>query len=124
MKTIVVQGIEFSAPEPYTAGHVLLDNEASALNQTYAENLRNNFAGNVKEAKEAHGERLPSNIVEQLRDEFESYAASYTFGVRRAGEVDPVRLVRNKAASFTEEQKRAMAEAMGLEYRPIKSKAA
>lgn len=47
-RNITIQGIEFSIPQPYGAGHVLTENEARHLNQTYAENVRNNFAKTVK----------------------------------------------------------------------------
>ena len=41
---ITIAGQVFSVPVRYAAGHVLTEGEASALNQTYHENLRNNFA--------------------------------------------------------------------------------
>lgn len=97
-ETITIQGYEFSAPSPYSEGHVLNQNEAATLNQTFQENLRNNFAGRVKSAKEADalGEGnegyLPFNI-DELRTEFAEYASEYKFGVRRAGATtsrDPV----------------------------------
>lgn len=120
MTTITIQGYEFDAPSPYAEGHVMLANEASALNQTFAENLRNNFAKTVATAKEANGDKLPADVITALHAEFDDYAANYQFGVRRPGEVDPVRLVQKKGASLTEDQKKAMCLAMGLEYRPAK----
>lgn len=120
MKSILIQGYNFDAPEPYSAGHVLTEVESGVLNQTFAENLRNNFAGDVKDAIATHGKTLPAEVVESLRDSFESYAKTYQFGVRRAGEVDPVRLIRNKADAMTDEQKQAIAAALGLEFKPKK----
>jgi len=52
-KEITIKDELFTVPVPYTAGHVLSENEANALNQTYHENLRNNFAGVVTAAKKA-----------------------------------------------------------------------
>jgi hypothetical protein len=77
---ITVAGQTFKAPQPYTAGHVLNANEASALNQTYAENLRNNFAGKVKEAQEAG-----TFDLEVFQGRFDDYAGEYEFGVRTGG---------------------------------------
>ena len=85
MKSITIQGINFDAPSPYTSGHVLTANESDVLNQTFAENLRNNFASAVKDAKADHGDKLPANVVEELLNQFESYASTYQFGVRRVG---------------------------------------
>lgn len=119
-KSITIQGIAFNAPSPYVAGHVLTEVESEVLNQTFAENLRNNFAPQVKDAKATNGEKLSSTVIDALQDEFELYAKSYQFGVRRVGEIDPVRLVRNKAATLTDEQKAAIAESLGFTFKPGK----
>ncbi len=88
IQRIKVEGLIFSAPMPYKAGHVLLENEAGALNQTFAENLRNNFAKRVKAVKEEaakNGGSLAENVdaPEDLQTEFASYANDYSFGSRR-----------------------------------------
>lgn len=124
MKSITVQGLNFDAPEPYSAGHVLLANEANQLNTVFAENLRNNFASAVKDAKSDHGDKLPADVIEDLRNQFESYAATYQFGAKRVGEVDPVRYIKSKKDTLTDEQKMAICESMGIEFKPKKSKAA
>lgn len=77
---ITVAGQTFKVPQPYTAGHVLVAGEASALNQTYAENLRNNFAAKVKEAIEAG-----SFDADVFQGRFDDYAGEYEFGVRVGG---------------------------------------
>jgi len=69
--SITIAGKSFNVEPRYAEGHPLTANEASALNQTYFENLRNNFAG---KAKEGSGQ-----------DEFDAYVAAYQFGVRSAG---------------------------------------
>lgn len=88
--SITIQGITFQVPQPYEAGDILKANEAGALNQTYAENLRNNFANKVKEAKEKAGDGEVD--VDVLQSELDDYAENYEFGVRtgsgRSG--DPV----------------------------------
>jgi hypothetical protein len=75
---IVIQGATFLCPQPYAEGHSLNANEASALNQVYAENIRNNLAGKIKKAREAD-----ENYV-LPQEEFDAYASSYEFGVRQA----------------------------------------
>lgn len=93
---ITVQGLTFEAPQPYKSGpHELTEGEASALNQTLAENLRNNFAPTIKKAVEeyrkANGLDEKAEVGtdqldhESLSEAFEKYADEYEFGVRRAG---------------------------------------
>jgi hypothetical protein len=89
-RRIKVEGLIFNAPAPYKAGHPLTENEANTLNQTFAENLRNNFAKKVKTAKEAaqkNGGAFPSDgeaAPDDLQQEFTSYATDYEFGTRAA----------------------------------------
>lgn len=94
---ITVQGKQFTAPQPYTAGHVLNEGEASALNQVLAENLRNNFASKMKNAAEAEGDAKK----ELTQEDFDAYAQSYKFGVRAGGTrvvTDPVTREARKLA--------------------------
>jgi len=84
IQEITIQGLIFKAPAPYVEGHVLTGNEANALNQTFGENLRNNFAKRVSEAKEAAGEAgLSEATVAKLHSDFAAYAEGYEFGTRR-----------------------------------------
>ncbi len=78
--TITIAGETFSAPQPYTEGHVLSGNEANALNQVFAENLRNNFASKVKAAQEAG-----TFDLSVFQGSFDDYANEYEFGVRTGG---------------------------------------
>lgn len=82
--TITIQGHDFTVPVRYAEGHVLKANEAKALNQTYHENLRNNFAGAVKKAKEglADGAELSEDAIAALQAELDKYATEYEFNVR------------------------------------------
>jgi len=93
---ITVQGLEFEAPQPYKAGsRELTEGEASALNQTLAENLRNNFAPKIKAAmaeyRKANGLADDAEVavtsldMDKLAEEFEKYATEYEFGVRKGG---------------------------------------
>jgi hypothetical protein len=83
---ITIQGNLFRVPIRYNAGHVLSDGEAGALNQTFHENLRNNFAKRVSEGVEAG---LP---METLQQQLDDYASEYQFGTRTGGGTrgDPV----------------------------------
>lgn len=77
MQSITIQGSQFTIPAPFLAGHALNENEAAAMNQLFAENIRNNFAGFMKKAKDK-GEPIPG------QDELHKYAETYKFGVRQA----------------------------------------
>jgi hypothetical protein len=78
--TITIQGETFTVVQPYEEGHVINANEAQALNQTFAENVRNNFAKRVKDAKEAG-----SFVLEQLQATLDEYMEKYSFGTRVGG---------------------------------------
>lgn len=92
MEQITIAGHTFKAPLRYAEGHELTANEAGALNQTYHENLRNNFAGKVKAAAEQAGGTLSPDVLASLQSEFDTYAESYQFGIRTGGGAvrDPV----------------------------------
>ncbi len=83
--SITIQGLDFAVHSPYSGGHVLTADEASVLNQTFHENLRNNFASEVRSKKDEHGPELPAAVLAQLQEDFEAYANDYKFGVRRVG---------------------------------------
>lgn len=69
--SITIAKRQFAVSPRYAEGHVLTANEASTLNQTLFENLRNNFA---KKAEEGG-----------TQEEFDAYAEAYQFGVRTGG---------------------------------------
>lgn len=89
---ITIAGLQFQYPRPYSAGHELTEGEASALNQVFGENLRNNFAtkirGMIEDHKKANQipeeEELSAGVLDKdtLDNEFADYAAKYEFGVR------------------------------------------
>lgn len=72
MEQITIAGSAFNVPVRYEEGHELTAGEASALNQTYHENIRNNLAKLAKEGL----------LTQEKVDE---YAGSYQFGIRAAG---------------------------------------
>ena len=83
---VQMQGEIFQVPKPYVEGHVLTPGEASVMNQTLAENTRNNFADRIKKAKEAN-----ELDAAKMQAEIDSYLEEYEFGVRRGrGPTDPV----------------------------------
>jgi hypothetical protein len=96
--TITIQGHDFPVSPRFEEGHQLTEIEADVLNQTYYENLRNNFAGRIKAARKEHnveeGQPLPEHVYQNLQGDFATYAKEYEFGVRRTSTgpgADPVR---------------------------------
>ena len=67
---LTIQGVDFEIDSPYVEGYSLKSNEASAMNQLLAENIRNNMATTVRSAKlKAAGwsdEQIKSAKVEQM----------------------------------------------------------
>jgi len=95
--SITISGRQFSVEPRYAEGHTLTANEAAALNQTYFENLRNNFASKAKEGAD--------------QSAFDEYAASYQFGVRTGGgssrdpiEVEALNLGRDAVKDLIKKQ--------------------
>lgn len=116
-REITVQGLTLVVGQPYAEGHVVTEAEAKALNQTRAENIRNNCAGKVraklKELNLEDADQLPEEVKVELLNEFTSYESDYTFTLANAGggtrALDPVEKEAKKIA--TEILKIALAEA-------------
>lgn len=94
--TITIQGYDFTVPMRYAEGHMLKANEAKALNQTFHENLRNNFASAVKaKVKEVWGDPAPESailedhMVGELQSALDDLADKYEFAVRSGGGAVP-----------------------------------
>lgn len=85
-KEITIKGVVLTVISPFAEGHVLTAEEANVLNQTLAENLRNNFAGVVTEAVTAAGD-VASVDVGALQEQLNDYTKDYTFGARRTAGV-------------------------------------
>ena len=113
-KEITIQKIAFSVIAPFVEGHPLTENEANVLNQTLAENIRNNYASVVKRAIEEAGGDAGAIDIKALQKNLETYMGEYEFGVRRSGgggarAMDPVErkameLARAKIREFLKEK--------------------
>jgi hypothetical protein len=75
-----IKGKVYLCPMPYIAGHVCNENEAKVLNQTLAENLRNNLVGKWT-TKEGETE----TFTHGSQEDYDAYAAEYEFNVRGGG---------------------------------------
>lgn len=113
---ITIQGFEFDVPSPFAEGHVLTAGQASALNQVFHENIRNNFAGKIKKKKEAN-ETLDAAV---LQTEVTAYAESYEFGVRTSGGTravaDPV---KREALNLAKETLKAALRSKGKSLKEV-----
>jgi len=101
-KTITIQGVEFNVTQPYAEGHVVTEAEAKALNQTRSENVRNNMAKQVKDAKAEHGDVLPEDVLTSLGQAVSEYDKSYVFTLASVGggrkSRDPIEIEATKIA--------------------------
>lgn len=86
--SIMIAGDNFNVLQPYKAGDVLNAGEASALNQTRAENIRNNMAGKAKALKDSG-----SYAQDVFQGTVTDYDTDYEFGQRTGGgrSGDPVK---------------------------------
>lgn len=85
--SITVQGQAVVVPQPFHEGYVLRANDASVLNQTYAENVRNNLSATVKALNEA------KKSEKEIQAAVDEYVKGYDFGIRQGGggrSADPV----------------------------------
>jgi len=84
--SVIIQSKNFDIPRPFNEGYVCTASDASVLNQTLAENTRNNWADRVK--KEVEAETFNQA---KMQAEIDEYLEGYEFGVRRGrGPSDPV----------------------------------
>jgi len=117
MEQITIAGKTFNAPLRYEEGHELSAGEAAALNQTYHENLRNNFAKRVKDAEEAD-----KFDQDGLQAELDAYAEGYQFGVRMGG--GPTRdPVMSEAMAIAKVQIRQALRKKGISLNSVKAQA-
>jgi hypothetical protein len=118
-RSITIQGETFEIAAPYASGHQLNEAEASVLNQTFLENIRNNVAGKIKAAKDAYadahngseeGFSLDTFMVAgegdtqvSLRKSLTDYADAYEFGIRVARNSEPADPVEREARVIARE---------------------
>jgi hypothetical protein len=107
---ITIAGHSFMVPNRYTEGHPLTSGEASALNQTFHENIRNNVASKIKKS---HPEGITEGDVPQWQDEVYKYAEAYQFGTRTPG--------GGRRPSVDPETKLALEEASAAIIEAVKS---
>lgn len=139
MPKITIQGLEFEADAPYKEGDVLNANEADAINQTFLENLRNNFASHVKAARAAvaetngffslDGEKKVYDLdkvtnemldLDALQTSFIEYADKYEFGARRAGGTRvPADPVEREAARIAKEKVKELLRAKDIKISDV-----
>lgn len=122
---LVIQGSTFEIDSPYREGYVLKPNEAAAMNQLLAENVRNNLASLVRVAKlkqagkteewiKAAKAEQSGPVVEKtsltpethadLQAQIDEYVASYEFGIRSGRTKDPFeREVENVGKAILDE---------------------
>ena len=86
-KSITIQGLAVEVLQPYVEGAVITAAEAAALNQTRAENIRNNTAKLVKDAQAelTEGEVLSDEAMTALKAAIAAYDASYVFNLGSVG---------------------------------------
>jgi hypothetical protein len=128
--SLTIQGIKFETAPRFAEGHTLNAAEASVLNQTLVENLRNNFASTVKAAYvaaakangkvDSEGNPDPSQVtideidVEALQSAFAEYEDAYEFGVRRTGTTRaPADPVAREALSIATDRVKAALKVRG-----------
>lgn len=107
MQEITIAGEVFKIAPRYEEGHPLTENEAAALNQTFFENIRNNTANMVKEAKDKG-----DFDIDVMQDLVTAYATGYEFGARR-GPAAPKDPVMNEALKLA---KKAISKALITKY--------
>lgn len=84
--SFIIQDRPFDIPKPFSEGHTCTGAEAGVLNQTLAENVRNNLAARVKK-------NVDEGTFDQatMQAEIDEYIEEYEFGVRRGrGPTDPI----------------------------------
>jgi hypothetical protein len=97
MRTLTVQGYTATVYPPFVAGHVLKETEASQLNQTWTEAIRNNTASKIKALQASDDFTALDEVAQKAAVEalVQAYAADFEFGVAgrggpRVAPVDPV----------------------------------
>ena len=106
-KTITIQHETFEVSTPYAEGHTCTVAEAKALNQTRAENIRNNMAKVVSASREAAGltdkdQHLSDKELAELQNAVTAYDATYEFTLASVGggrkSRDPIEVEATKIA--------------------------
>lgn len=83
-KNITVQGVVVEVSAPYAEGQTITAAEAKALNQTRAENVRNNCAKQIKELLEGANGDVEA-VAKQAQALVSEYDKSYEFTLASVG---------------------------------------
>lgn len=119
-REITIQGIKFELPDPpYSEGHVMTDIEASVLNQTFIENVRNNCRNMVIKATEEATKDDKELDVDALQAAVTEYAEGYTFGVRGEGPARIVDPVEREAMALAKDRVKAALKAKGANLKEV-----
>lgn len=117
---ITIVGLQFEVPAPFVEGHVLRANEAAVLNQTYAENIRNNFASAIKAAQEEAKKNGTAFDPSSLQSKLDEYVNSYDFGVRKGGGahvvLDPI---EREARKLAQDRVKAALKKKGINLKDV-----
>lgn len=131
VSNITIQGIAFEVDRPYKEGsHALTAGEAHALNQTRAENLRNNFAPTVRKAFDEYrkANSLPDDSevaataidADALQGEFDKYAEKYAFAPGSGGGLrTPVDPVQREAIRIATEKVKGALQAKNIKINSV-----
>lgn len=119
--TITIAGVSMEVPAPYSEGHTLTATEAAVLNQTYSENIRNNFASTVKKAKESAEEAGTEVDEVELQLSLDEYVSGYQFGVRRGGggSRTPMDPVDKEAKRIAESKVKVALKKKGIAFKDV-----
>lgn len=120
-RKITIAGQLFDLSDVYAEGHVVTAMEAKALNQTRAENIRNNFAGEVKKVQ-GERETLTAEEVAKLQTELNKYAKTYEFSVGGGRITDPVEREAKRIATEMVDAKIASTGVSKAKYIEAKGK--
>ncbi len=110
METITIAGAPYQVPVRYEEGHELTAGEASALNQTFHENIRNNLAKKAKEGS-------------LTQAEVDAYSGTYQFGVRTGGGFAPRDPVMSEALRIAKDQIKAALKKKGRKVSDVEASA-
>lgn len=120
-RDITIGGSVFLIANRFATGHVITAGEADALNQTFAENVRNSVVAKSKRAADIMGEKevagVPVTDEERLsatvtQEALTAYAADYVFGVRKT----TVKLTRSPVEA---EERRLAREAVTAKIKSL-----
>lgn len=131
LRQVTISGETFEIAAPYEEGHQLNAAEASVLNQTFLENIRNNVASKIKAGKEA-AEKAGTTFSldtpvggegedagKTLRQLCTEYADNYEFGVRVSRNSEPADPVEREARAIAREALNATLKAQGIKRKDV-----